>query len=106
MGFCAGSRIVGIAGSPLMALIITPAVGRSDSTETRSVSEDEAVIRCIPRLRFGFLCRSYDQGRWFDVDGGCDRDIVSSDIETRAKRTGFEVAPQVLAGWADATRKR
>ncbi len=44
------------------ALIMTPAVASSDSIETRSVSEECSELQPHPRLRFGFRCRSYDQG--------------------------------------------
>jgi len=44
------------------ALIVTPAVANSDSIVTRSVSEECSELQPPPRSRFGFRCRSYDQG--------------------------------------------
>lgn len=31
---------------------------RNSGSETRSVSEEDAVVRCVPRLRFGLRCYS------------------------------------------------
>ena len=44
------------------ALIISRAVASGDSIVTRRVSEECSELQPPPRLRFGFRCRSYDQG--------------------------------------------